>query len=62
MEEKKKCLDDIKKLSSITIKGICYELNINDKNFYNLRTSKAKTKLVRDTYIKKIKDALESIE
>lgn len=59
---KEKYLNDIKRLSSIKVKSICDELNINEKNVYRMLTSEKNIKLVRDKFIEDLKAVIEEIE
>lgn len=59
---KEKYLNDIKRLSSIKVKPICDELNINEKNVYRMLTSEKNIKLVRDKFVEELKAVIEEIE
>lgn len=59
---KEKYLEDIKRINSIKTKSICSQLNINEKNMYNLRTTKENVKKVRDELIKELKQVIQEVE
>ena len=59
---KEKYLDDIKRINSIKTKKICSQLNINEKNMYNLRTTKENIKKVRDELIKELSQVIKEVE
>lgn len=59
---KEKDLNDIKKISSIKVKTICDELNVDDCNLYKLKVSEEKTKLVKEEFVSRLKKCIEEIE
>ncbi len=60
--EMKKDLEDIKKITSVTVKQVCKELRVNEKNMYNLRTTKENVKKVKFQLIKELKEIIQKIE
>lgn len=59
---KEKHLQDIKNITSIKVKEICKKLSIDEKNMYNLRTSEANIKLVKDTLIQELEECIKNIK
>ena len=59
---KAKDLENIKKITSITVKSICTRLRINEKNLYNLKTSEKNVRLVKNELIKELKDEIRKAE
>lgn len=57
-----KDLNDIKKITSITVKGICNKLEINEKNMYNLRTSASNVRLIKDTLIYELEKVINEVK
>lgn len=55
-------LNDIKKITSITVKKVCSELGINEKNMYNLRTSTKNVRLVKMNLIKELERVIGEIK
>ena len=55
-------LDDIKRITSVTVKKICQELGINEKNMYNLRTTKSNVKKVKNKLINDLKGIINEIQ
>ena len=61
-KSKEKHLQDIKNITSIKVKDICKRLSIDEKNMYNLRTSEANIKLVKDTLIQELEECIKNIK
>lgn len=59
---KEKHLQDIKNITAIKVKDICKRLSIDEKNMYNLRTSEANIKLVKDTLIQELEECIKNIK
>lgn len=59
---KEKHLQDIKNITAIKVKDICKRLSIHEKNMYNLRTSEANIKLVKDTLIQELEECIKKIK
>ena len=60
--EAAKDLEDIKKITSITVKKVCTQLNVNEKNLYNLKTTKENIKKVKDTLMHELMFTIEDIK
>ena len=59
---KEKHLQDIKELTSIKVVDICKKLSINEKNMYNMTTTEANIKLVKDTLIQELEECIKKIK
>lgn len=59
---KEKHLQDIKNITAIKVKDICKRLSIDEKNMYNLKTSEANIKLVKDTLIQELEECIKNIK
>lgn len=59
---KEKYLQDIKAITSIKVKDICKRLSIDEKNMYNLKTSEANIKLIKDTLIQELEECIKKIK
>ena len=59
---REKDLKDIKKISAITTKNICDDLNVDSKNLYHLKLSDSKTKMVKEVFIKRLKETIKEVE
>lgn len=59
---KEKHLQDIKNITAIKVKDICKKLSIDEKNMYNMKTSEANIKLVKDTLIQELEECIKKIK
>lgn len=59
---KEKHLQDIKNITAIKVKDICKRLSIDEKNMYNMKTSEANIKLVKDTLIQELEECIKKIK
>ena len=59
---KEKDLEDIKKLSAITTKNVCDDLNVDSKNLYHLKLSDNKTKMVKEEFVARLKKCIKEVE
>lgn len=55
--EKEKDLVFIKRITNITVKGLCSDENIDRTNIYTMKISKEKLHNIKENIDKKIKDA-----